>query len=538
MASISAIQDLNDKKVGLAAGTEYKITVTSEAASLGLSESEHSDSTSYGIDALLCEKNQDGYYTLIGRGRNLNTSINIDTFNGEPITEIANNAFINDKTLEHITLPKSIKKIGASAFSGCISLKSITIEDSDETVIFFKNTGNWKNPHLHYTDDSNGGSQWPGVKMKSWSADEKIYCFAIPSTAKSIIFNSGDNVYRTSEITDRSFFVNNMCFEAVEREEAETLPDNDGDGVFDGYITHSTKTDYYVPQNFDLYESLTIGESAFKGCSALAGVEIPKRVVNIGASAFSDCTSYGTLTFPNSSRLVNIGSGAFQFCEALTSVKLPIGLATMGSGAFQLCTNLYSVEIPAQTLTVIPHSAFYGCTSLRNATFSYNTPVSGTPKISEIRGSAFQNCENLISIDIPATVTAIAPRAFTGCRALDKVYFKNRNGWFASKIEAPAAGDLVYLTPQLTVPGTDASNRDAAATMLKEDYGHYGDGAPTYGNWWWCRRTQMIKPTISREGNILTMTDPLGLAETFYIYVNLKNDGSYSHRVTIEVPKS
>ena len=41
-----------------------------------------------------------------------------------------------------------------------------------------------------------------------------------------------------------------------------------------------------------------------------------------------------------------------------------------------------------------------------------------------------------------------------------------------------------------------------------------------YMDWWWFRREQMIAPTISIADNTLTMTDPWGVAESFYVYVN------------------
>ncbi len=45
------------------------------------------------------------------------------------ITEIADNAFANNKTLEKIVISDNIKTIGDNAFNGCSSLKKIVIPD-------------------------------------------------------------------------------------------------------------------------------------------------------------------------------------------------------------------------------------------------------------------------------------------------------------------------------------------------------------------------------------------------------------------------
>ena len=529
MAELSKIQDLSSSDVGLSVGYEYKITVTSEASTLGLDESAQSDDVSFGINALNCVKNNDGYWTVTGRGFNTNSEITIEKHNGELITEIAENAFINDKTLVKITIPKSVKKIGANAFSGCTSLESVIIEDSDETIIFFKNSGNWSAPHLYYTTDSST-NKWPGETMTRWDKEGKIFCFAIPSTAKSITFSSGDNDYITSEITNKSLLVNNMCFEPVAKDEPEPF-DTDGDGTTDLSITHSTKADYYAPQEFNLYDSLTIAKSAFQGCTVLESKEMPKRVAKIGAYAFKGCTKFGTLTFPNSSRLVEIGACAFDSCESLTYVKLPLGLATMDTGAFQWCSNLETVEIPAQTLEAISFQCFYDCTMLAEVKFTYNTSVSGKSKLREIGTSAFQNCYDLKEIDIPKTVTTINILAFVGCVQLKTVSFKERKGWFVSPYDRIVANELIYVSSELTKFTNDTQNLQTAAGMLTNR--HVTD-TNWYGDWYWHKLTKMLPPTISLSGSMLTMTDPLGIAEKFYIYVNPQPDGSCDKKVTIE----
>ncbi|WP_455099082.1 leucine-rich repeat domain-containing protein [Prevotella histicola] len=56
----------------------------------------------------------------------------------------------------------------------------------------------------------------------------------------------------------------------------------------------------------------TIGENAFRGCSALTSVTIPNSVTTIGKSAFEGCRTLTSVTIPNS--VTTIGEDAFTAC--------------------------------------------------------------------------------------------------------------------------------------------------------------------------------------------------------------------------------
>lgn len=51
------------------------------------------------------------------------------------VTEIAKGAFKNNKKLTKVTIGKNVKKIGASAFEGCIKLKTVSIKSSNVTSV-------------------------------------------------------------------------------------------------------------------------------------------------------------------------------------------------------------------------------------------------------------------------------------------------------------------------------------------------------------------------------------------------------------------
>ncbi|MDR2094543.1 MAG: leucine-rich repeat domain-containing protein [Treponema sp.] len=157
-----------------------------------------------------------------------------------------------------------------------------------------------------------------------------------------------------------------------------------------------------------LPETVTsIGESAFKDCSGLTSVDIPKKaqVTSIGASAFYGCSGLTSVDIP--SNVASIGVNAFNGCFGLTSVSIPANVTSIGSGAFTDCTGLTNVNIlTSSNLASIGYNAFYNCTGL--------TSVKIPGGVTSIESYAFYNCTNLATVELPANVTTIGNFAFPG----------------------------------------------------------------------------------------------------------------------------
>lgn len=100
----------------------------------------------------------------------------------------------------------------------------------------------------------------------------------------------------------------------------------------------------------------TIGSSAFKNCTALKSVVIPKTVKGIGLSAFSGCTSLKDIAIPNS--VQSIGNYAFYSCGDLTSIEIPNSVTSIGSEVFYGCIKLESIVIPETPPVLANGNAF------------------------------------------------------------------------------------------------------------------------------------------------------------------------------------
>ena len=221
---------------------------------------------------------------------------------------------------------------------------------------------------------------------------------------------------------------------------------------------------------------MSIGSSAFRGCTSLTSITIPNSVTSIESDAFGGCTSLTSITIPNS--VTSIESDAFGGCTSLTAINVATrnqnyvsvngvlydknktviirypagkkdksysildGVMGICACAFETCVNLESITLP-DSVTVMGLSVFNGCKSLTtinvaagNQNFvSVNGVLYDKDKTAIIRyparkkdknynilnsvrfvhNNAFEDCTNLTSITIPNSVKGIDSNAFSGC---------------------------------------------------------------------------------------------------------------------------
>lgn len=105
-------------------------------------------------------------------------------------------------------------------------------------------------------------------------------------------------------------------------------------GILDNAFAHRTG----ITRIYLLDGLLSIGASAFEGCSSLEKIEIPETVTRIEANAFRDCKALETLVLNEG--LLEIGAGAFAGCENLKEVILPDSVTHIDVDAFAGCPNL------------------------------------------------------------------------------------------------------------------------------------------------------------------------------------------------------
>lgn len=172
-------------------------------------------------------------------------------------------------------------------------------------------------------------------------------------------------------------------------------------------------------QKVDLPNVETLGERVFESCGKLTKVTLSPDLQVIPDYAFQYCGSLADVPLPSS--LVSIGVSAFRDCSSLVDVPLPSSLVSIGTGAFANCKSLTSVDMP-NTVTTLENGTYQNCTNIKDVKLSDNLKRIGAEN-DHYSGSSFEGCQNLASIDIPASVSWINSFSFKNCVNLKTVTF-------------------------------------------------------------------------------------------------------------------
>ena len=229
-----------------------------------------------------------------------------------------------------ITIEEGTLGIAGSAFSGRISLKSVTIPNSVTSI---------------------GESAFNGTGLTS---------IIIPNSVTSIgqltFFNCPDLTSIVVSNGNTTYDSRNNC---------------------NAIIKTATNTLVMGCKNTTIPNSVTSIGDAFYGCSGLTSIEIPNSVTSIGSSAFSGCSGLTSIEIPNS--VTSIGSSAFTDCSRLSRVYCYAeNVPTTSSSAFQGVTlnsaKLYVLDSSKDDYSAsAPWSSFGTIESLKaNATLGTN----------------------------------------------------------------------------------------------------------------------------------------------------------------------
>ena len=287
---------------------------------------------------------------------------------GNSVTSIGSYAFSGCNSLASVTIGNGVTLIGGSAFSDCSSLTSVnylgTINQWAE--IDFNNYD--ANP-LSYAHNLYINNQLVTTANLTTATKISDYAFSGCSSLKSItipdsVTSIGYSAFRDcSSLTSVTIpssvaSIGGAAFRDCSSLTSVTIPNSVTSIGGEAFSGCSSLTSVTIPDSVT-----SIGYSAFSGCSSLTSVTIGNGVTSIGNSAFEGCNRLASVTIGNSA--TSIGNSAFEGCNRLASVTIGNSATSIGRRAFGDCSSLTSVTIP-DSVTVISESAFDGCSSLKN----------------------------------------------------------------------------------------------------------------------------------------------------------------------------
>lgn len=326
------------------------------------------------------------------------------------IKEIETNAFAYSG-LKEIEIPENVTSIGAFAFEGATSLKTVRLNAKEaRCTVVYKNTssGSTVNPPFPSTVnniiignsvENITGFVFMGTSISSLSIPssvKNIETYAFTSCSQLTTVTGGENVekigpYAFSKTGLTSFNFGSslkeigMCAFGWTSLTQVTLSDS---------VT--TLGDYAFCSNeslksFKFGKGLTTtGKYLLKWCPELITIDLGPNLQEIGIELCYENASLTTVTGGDS--LKYIGERAFTKCTSLSNFNFGAYLETIGSGAFGY-TALTQLDLGGP-LKTIDDMAFYSCTQLQSVTIP--------AFVTKIGQASFSDCPNISVINYEA----------------------------------------------------------------------------------------------------------------------------------------
>lgn len=339
-----------------------------------------------------------------------------DKHGGLPVTEITNNAIVQNSAVEKIYLPDSIKAIKVMAFRSNPKLKSVYV----------------------------------GSGVEVFERNSFMDCAAL---TEIIVAESNKNY-----ATENGILFNKEKTEIISVPDGLTaakLPDSLTVISAQAFNGHSALESVEFGANVT-----EIGVSAFYN-SGLTSVTIPEKTVKINDNAFHNCKNLKTVIW-NAEACTEAYLYVFTGCAALDTIKIGKNVKSMPMNTFSPLTaenikvdiedmsawcniqftdyrqnplyfahNLYlngaeatEIVIPADVTAL--NYTFASCHNIEKVSFE-----AGSALVS-IGDWAFTGCSKLAEITLPASLESITKGAFKNCKQLTKATFDNPEGWMMS----------------------------------------------------------------------------------------------------------
>ncbi len=300
-------------------------------------------------------------------------------YNGKTytVTEIADDAFLSNTSIESVSVPGTVRTIGEAAFSECSGLKRVILHNGLTAIQdnAFAYCSSLESIELPATLEHIGRAAFTRSGLKSLD---------IPASVTSL----GRNI-------------------TLDCRNLKSIKVNSANKVFDSRKNCNAiiKTDINL---------------LLEGCRS---TRIPKDIVAIGPYAFAGASGLKRIDIPSSVQY--IFDRAFAFCP-LQKIEIPASVSLMYDNPFFGCGSIRSITVKSGNPT---YSSPSGC----NAIISNGNDIRVIryPEVKVILdyikegqymsrrpGTLIQGCRNTV---IPASCTIIGNQSFAYCEGLERI---------------------------------------------------------------------------------------------------------------------
>lgn len=316
-------------------------------------------------------------------------------------TEIGWSSF-SESQLEKVVLHDKIKKIGHSAFCGCVNLYEINIPNNVTSIedVAFQDCTALKDISIPKSVNL-GINVFEGCNDVSVTYDDESIGYSKDTDLKQLM----------AKYTSRENQSEGYVYSGDESAKIIHIPDGVSLIKSDAFEDCQEVEVIYIPSSVKEVE-----DGAFCGLNNLC------RFVSDNASEDGRCliiknTLFGfagkdiyQYTLPNN--ITNIAPMVFGYNRDLRSIDISDGVRKIGYQVFWMCENLERITLP-NSLKVIEESAMGGCESLKNIIIPDSVKV--------IEDAIFYDCTQLEEVTLPSNLLAINGSIFSGCVNLKKI---------------------------------------------------------------------------------------------------------------------
>ncbi len=253
-----------------------------------------------------------------------------ESYEGCAVTAILANGFSAATALTKVTLPASLRVIGAGAFAGCTALSEIALPTSLREI---------------------GAGAFLGCSSLRLTAEGDALYLGNDASPYFYLYKAAGTEITEIAIPEGTAFIADSAFAGCRALTALSLPASLRAVGADAFLecTSLTTVTAASPSSF---AAIAFANREANPASRVGGLTVD------GAPLTALTVAEG---------ITRIGSYAFAGFTSLTEITLPAGLLEIGSHAFY-GSGLASVTIPASA-SRIGRDAFFGCAALTGVTF-------------------------------------------------------------------------------------------------------------------------------------------------------------------------